>query len=146
MTATAIAAPRPKGPQSPEAKARVRQNALKHGLRAETLISEEDREAIARKIETWTAELAPVGDVERTLVQRAAAAAVRLDRCQRAEHASLEESAARSARAWEYRVRARVRKLGGRLQEDPAAVLEELESSAFGIDWLIGRWGELLGA
>src|SRR5690606_24506251 len=76
MTAATAAttAPRRKGPQTPEAKERVRQNALKHGLRAEVLVAEEDREAISRKIETWTEELAPVGDVERTLVQRAAAA------------------------------------------------------------------------
>jgi hypothetical protein len=62
---------------SPEAKERVRQNAIKHGLRAETLLSIEEQQAAEEKVALWTELLGPVDDIEKTFVERAALAAVR---------------------------------------------------------------------
>jgi hypothetical protein len=82
-----------KGPVTPEGKAKVRLNALKHGMTAETLVilPGEDAEALKARVEAWKADLQPQSDLEDYLVERAAHAAWHLDRCDRAIAARLNE-------------------------------------------------------
>ena len=74
------------GPKTPEGKAAVRLNALKHGLLSrETLLPGEDEEALRELDEYLRAELQPVGELENLLVDRVVAAYWRLRRLGRVE-------------------------------------------------------------
>ncbi len=59
------------GPSTPEGKAAVRHNAVKHGLPSrDVLLSEEDEAALKELGEDLRDELQPVGELERLLVDR----------------------------------------------------------------------------
>jgi hypothetical protein len=74
------------GPRTPEGKAVVRLNALRHGLRSEEiLLPGEDGEALRELGESLRAELQPVGALENLLVDRIIAAHWRLWRAGRVE-------------------------------------------------------------
>jgi hypothetical protein len=78
------------GPKSPEGKARSRFNALKHGLKAKTLVLPgEDAEEYRGRLEAWMADFQPQNDVEQTLLERAVTLTWQLDRAARAEAARL---------------------------------------------------------
>jgi hypothetical protein len=89
------------GPKTPEGKASVRHNALKHGLLAqEVLLQEEDEEALRELDERLRSELRPEGEIEDLLVEQIVAAQWRLRRMRRVEAGVFDwesSSAARSA-------------------------------------------------
>ncbi len=92
------------GPKTPEGKAAVRLNAVRHGLLSkEVLLPGEDGEALGELGERLGAELQPVGELENLLVDRIVAAVWRLRRLGRVEAGifaweSLEEQAERAER------------------------------------------------
>ena len=74
------------GPKTPEGKAAVRMNALRHGLRSEEiLLPGEDEQALRELDEYLRAELQPVGELENLLIDRIVAAYWRLRRLGRVE-------------------------------------------------------------
>jgi hypothetical protein len=74
------------GPRTPEGKAAVRLNALKHGLLSqEILLPGEDGEALRELGERLRAELQPVGELESLLVDRITSLLWRLRRLGRVE-------------------------------------------------------------
>src|SRR5215213_9264355 len=74
------------GPKTPEGKAAVRLNALKHGLLSrETLLPGEDEEALRELGERLRDELQPTGELENLLVDRIISAYWRLRRLGRVE-------------------------------------------------------------
>ncbi len=74
------------GPRTPEGKAAVRLNALRHGLLSEeVLLPGEDGEALGELGEHVRAELRPVGALENLLVDRVVASVWRLRRLGRVE-------------------------------------------------------------
>ncbi len=74
------------GPNTPEGKAAVRLNALKHGLLSrQTLLPDEDGAALAELAESLRAALRPVGALEDLLVDSITARAWRLRRLGRVE-------------------------------------------------------------
>jgi hypothetical protein len=74
------------GPKTPEGKAAVRLNALRHGLRSEEiLLPGEDEQALRELDEYLRAELQPVGELENLLIDRVVAAYWRLRRLGRVE-------------------------------------------------------------
>src|SRR5215216_6959061 len=74
------------GPKTPEGKAAVRLNALKHGLLSqEILLPGEDEEALRELGQSLRAELRPVGELESLLVDRIIASYWRLRRLGRVE-------------------------------------------------------------
>jgi hypothetical protein len=74
------------GPKTPEGKAAVRLNAVRHGLLSEeVLLPGEDGEALGELGERLGAELQPVGALENLLVDRIVAAVWRLRRLGRVE-------------------------------------------------------------
>src|SRR5215207_1145886 len=74
------------GPRTPDGKAAVRLNALKHGLLSrETLLPGEDEEALTELGERLRGELQPVGELENLLVDRIVSAYWRLSRLGRVE-------------------------------------------------------------
>ena len=73
-------------PRTPEGKAAVRLNALRHGLRSEEiLLPGEDEEALRELDAYLRAELQPVGELENLLIDRVVAAYWRLRRVGRVE-------------------------------------------------------------
>ena len=98
------------GPKTPEGKAAVRLNALKHGLLSrETLLPGEDEEALRELGERLRDELQPLGELENLLVDRIIASYWRLRRLGRVEagifawelYGELAERARQEARAHE---------------------------------------------
>jgi hypothetical protein len=74
------------GPKTPEGKAAVQHNALKHGLLSkEVLLPGEDEQALRELGENLRAELQPVGELENLLVDRIVASHWRLRRLGRVE-------------------------------------------------------------
>ncbi len=74
------------GPQTPEGKAAVRLNALKHGLTADNaVIDGEDEEAFDELLNTFLDDLQPAGPLETALVHQVVMAQWRLARCRAIE-------------------------------------------------------------
>jgi hypothetical protein len=140
IEANRLNALRSTGPRTAEGKAISRRNGMIHGLAAEVLVSDDDRIAYDMAMARWEREAGPDNVVETHLIRRAAAGSVRADRIERAREATRRQSARDAVDLWERRRQARARKKGQLLPLDPANVLPELESSAFGCDWLIRRW------
>jgi hypothetical protein len=98
------------GPKTPEGKAAVRLNALKHGLLSEEiLLPGEDEEALRELTESLRTELQPVGELEDLLVDRITSLLWRLRRLGQVEagifawerSGALAEQAERVARTYE---------------------------------------------
>ena len=69
------------GPITPEGRAAVRHNALKHGLTSEVLIpQDEDRPEFDRLCDAFGTEYQPVGPTEESLLENLVAAKWRLGR------------------------------------------------------------------
>jgi len=84
------------GPRTPEGKARVRFNALKHGMLAKSIIlpgkeNFESREEFDFLLQSLFDDLQPVGMIEQTLVEKVAVAYWRLQRALRAEAATIHD-------------------------------------------------------
>src|SRR5262245_3880694 len=91
-------AARSTGPKSIYCKMCARMNAVKHGMRARTLVLPgEDADAFRARLEAWTASLGPRDDVERFLVQRAVQLSWQLERADRAMANGLAEARAGEA-------------------------------------------------
>ena len=148
------------GPRTPAGKGRSRFNAVKHGMRAQSLVLPgEDPDALKARQDAWVADLRPTGEVEHFLVSRAVQLSWQLQRGDRAMAARLADLRAGRAEERADEVVA----LGRRLladpldpdgpaprpttafddPDDPARLVEELEASAMGVAWLLDRWGEL---
>ena len=80
------------GPKTQEGKDKVKFNALRHGLYAETIVlPHEDADAYQNRLETWTADLSPRTDMEAYLVKRMVKISWQLDRADAHECAILTE-------------------------------------------------------
>ena len=81
------------GPRTEIGKQRSKFNALKHGMRAETMVlPEEDPQAFDARRASWTARLAPGDDVEQRAVDEAVAYTWMQDRARRAHLARIKAS------------------------------------------------------
>src|ERR1700681_944221 len=73
-------------PTTPEGRAAVRHNALKHGLTSEVLIpTDEDQPEFGRLCDAFETEFQPVGPTEESLLENLVAAKWRLSRARKAE-------------------------------------------------------------
>src|SRR3954471_13124321 len=105
------------GPMTEAGKKKVSLNAVKHGLTATTVVvlPHEDAEAYRKRVDAWTVELNPQGDLGRYLAERAAKVSWQLDRADSYEQACLAR---------------RVRRAGGEIDAgggaEAAAILQKL--------------------
>ena len=93
-------AKRSTGPRTEAGKKKVSLNAVKHGLTATTVVvlPHEDAEAYRKRVDAWTVELNPQGDLGRYLAERAAKVSWQLDRADSYEQACLARRVRRAER------------------------------------------------
>ena len=159
------------GPKSPEGRAKSRMNALKHGMRAATpVLPGEDQAAFDERLQKWTKDLAPRDEVEQFLVKRAVEFSWQLERADRALALSrkpaedkitavMDEVLALGRRLfWDpfgptslypQKVESdgmiRRRSWSSQIDDpdDPARLVNRLESTAAGCAWMLDQWAEL---
>ena len=157
------------GPRTDEGKARSAQNAVTHGLAAQSPALPGERPAAYDAVlAAWTADLQPADAVETALVEQAALASVRLKRCARAENARYAYNGRHAVLDFEREQQIRAHLLGTKLLFDPLnrctlpktdpeslrklnewravepfVVVKELESFLAGANWMLARWAEL---
>ena len=91
VLANRLNAQRSTGPRTPEGKAVVSQNAVKHGLLArEAIIKGEDLGEFEFYRDQMLGELAPVGSVESMLAERVVSLSWRLQRAERLQGAAFD--------------------------------------------------------
>ena len=159
-------AKRSTGPKSAKGKCRARENALKHGLRALTLIpglTHEDPQQLRAKTLQLIDELQPGNQAELDQVCQAARLTLAIERADRFEMAHMNQRIrdAEHERAQEVnpRLLEEIQELGRRLlyisaaeevkfprqplwADDPRLLVAKLEASAEGCRWLLARWAE----
>ena len=147
------------GPKTEAGKAKASLNSLKHGERAKVVVPvlpQEDPRELDAKIRRWVEDLQPGDDPERDLVARAAKLSWLLDRAERCETAGLAvrvrqaqlpsnvetvEKVCDLGRKLLYNAGPRILPVSGPPWDDnPAAFLCGLESTAEGCRWLLERW------
>ena len=142
-----------------------------HGLTAQDLVlPTEDAAAFETRRADWHVAYSPVDPAQLLLVDRAVHASWRLDRCAKAEAASLRGRVLHAAANLEQAARDHADKLGARLlfepfdrgseyniecdvrnerierrdRDEPAIFARALAATAEGADWLIARWDGLV--
>jgi hypothetical protein len=147
------------GPKTEAGMARAKLNALKNGSHAKTVrrvLPQERAVEFEQRINKWINELNPRNDAERELVVEAAELAWTIHRTKRSETARLAERVHQAqlkaeeqrhkevgelGRSLLYNTEAKPLPTAGRRWEDnPAAFLKGLESSAEGCRWLLDYW------
>ena len=79
------------GPRTPEGRAAVRSNALRHGLTAKTaVLDNENPEDFQEMLDAFEAEYQPAGPTEELLVQQIVMSAWRLQRLRAVETATID--------------------------------------------------------
>ena len=133
------------GPRTAEGKAKVRMNALVHGLRAETIVlPTENQDEFEAMRAGWIEDWKPETETRLALVERAVAGAWRLRRCIKVEHDRLAEQMEQAVAAYDGRVMARVNDGLRLLSLNPPRGLAELRQEHAGVSALIRQW-EALG-
>src|SRR5208337_1975394 len=159
-------AQRSTGPKTDEGKARVRRNALKHGMAALTImpvLPQEDPKELEDKTQQAITAMKPRNPLEHDLLCRAVRLSWELDRAERVATAHLGHRVRMAARLGPETVSARelkkVHELGSKLffkagigpgyssataDDYPAVIVRRPEESAEGCRWMLARWAELL--
>ena len=132
------------GPKTPEGKDQSRRNALKHGLSGEgVVVSDEDREEIARRARALTSELGAKSSTGTIMVLKMATLSVRSERAAGREAAAV---ATQVRGAVDRHDEARVDQaaaLFATLADDPRTNLRRLKKRPEGVDRLIDAWYDL---
>ncbi len=154
------------GPKTEKGKARVRCNALKHGMTAVTTmpgLTHEDPDQLREKTLRLIDDLQPSNEAELDQVCQAARLTLAIERADRFEMAHMNQRIREAARERVQEVNPRpleeIQELGRRLlhisaaeevkfprqllwSDDPRLLVAKLEASAEGCRWLLARWAE----
>ncbi len=135
------------GPKSELGKARSRVNATKHGMAGELPgveagFSAEFEERRAK----WSAEFAPVGEAGQWALDRAVAASLRIERCERAFDGLVESGRDRARLAWDQDRAVEAATIAARLARDPVLASRQLETTRAGVTLLFEMWLQLVEA
>jgi hypothetical protein len=129
------------GPKTPEGKARSRQNALKHGLTGDgTVLPPDEVELYHERIDGWTFQEKPKGELDQYLLGCAVLASIRVDRAARLDLAAVAERREQTVHEWACRQKRRIKRAVKLLDEDPARAVERLSRMRGGCSWLLERW------
>jgi hypothetical protein len=133
-----------KGPKTDAGKKRASMNSFKHGMRSlSAALPNEDPEAVKARNDAWNDYYRPGSPAAQHLVNLCVAATLLSDRCQRSLDAAVADHVDADDDAWEKPRLDRINELWDPVEDDPAAVVAELEGFAHGCRWLILRWSEL---
>src|SRR5258707_6544233 len=135
-------AARSTGPKTEEGKQRSRANALKHGLCASVVVSE-DAKLVQQRASDWFDALKPQCEFHSWLVDEVAILSIRIDRCERMERRARDVKAMKAELCWEDDRRLDAVRLGGLLPKRPREGVEELRRTPPGCEWLVAPWGML---
>ena len=135
------------GPKTDEGKAASRQNATKHGLRAEVVaLPNEDPDVVAARSEAWNDYYRPRSPGAQHLVNECVAATLLSDRCHKYHNAALSEQVRNAERNWDNQRADAVQALSVLLKTDPALAVHRLKQTAHGLRWMVAEWSRLLAA
>ncbi len=133
-----------RGPKTPEGKAITRFNGLTHTLCAsQAVLPGEDPAQFQAHRDALFDDWQPMSYTRAMLVERLAIASWRLRRAVTSESALRARAADDAVRAFDGERQEAVERAVDRFEDDPRAALTLLQSSALGIDRLLGAWGEL---
>jgi hypothetical protein len=134
------------GPKTDEGKRRARANALKHGLRAESIgLPNEDPAEVAARIHDWQNYYQPASPAAVYLLNQCVKATFLSDRCQRYHTAALSEQVRKADENWKHEQDDELERLKALLTDDPYNAVRFMKRTATGCQWLADRW-ERLGA
>jgi hypothetical protein len=128
------------GPRTIEGRFNSSKNAIKDSLRSKVHLPDEEKEAIARHLETMTARYAPADDQERWWVGKMSVAAARVDRCQALMPADLGRIRLCAAQTWDLDRQTYVEQLAARLPREPRRVIRALLGSYQGVRYVRDHW------
>ena len=129
------------GPKTDEGKARSRQNAKTHGMRAEVLaMINEDPAAVAARTETWNTYYQPESPGAQHLVDACVRATFLSDRVARSYDAVIDSQVRKAENLWSYQKLDELAELRVIMIDDPALGLSLLRREAIGCDHLAERW------
>ncbi len=129
------------GPRTDEGKAVARRNALKHGLTALVVATDDDE--LQERTDEFLLGLQPQTEWQAWLSDRIALVSIQLDRVGRIERQVRDGASWRALSFWDEDQRLEVEQVATRLGRQPARVVAELRRSPQGCDWLIDRWAML---
>ena len=132
---------RSSGPTSEAGKARSRANSTKHGMAGESAVVEAGLSAeFAGRRARWAAEHQPVGEAGGWALDRAVAASLRIERCERALEELTGAGRERARLAWDQDRAIEAATIFGRLARDPVLASRQLEASLAGVELLVEAW------
>ena len=134
-------ASRSSGPRSDLGKSRSRLNAVKHGMAGESAEVEAmaSTEFLERR-EKWAEEFAPVGEGGEWALDRAVAASLRIERCERAIDEIQVAGSERARLAWDQDRAVEAAIVFNRLGRDPVLASRQLQTTFAGVVLLIEAW------
>ena len=128
-------------PRTAEGQSRSRLNAVRHGMAGEST----EFEAMAsseflKRHDKWAEEFAPVGEGAEWALDRAVAASLRIERCERAVEDIQVGSSERAKLAWDQDRAVEAAKVFNQLERDPVLASRQLQTSYAGVVLLIEAW------
>ena len=129
------------GPTSEAGKARSRANATKHGMAGASAVVEAGLSAAfeARR-EKWAADHKPVGEAGEWALDRAVAASLRIEACERSMEELTAASRERARLAWDQDRAVEAATTFGRLAKDPVLASRQLQATLAGVERLVEAW------
>ena len=147
IQANRLNASRSKGPVSERGKSQSRLNALKHGMAAELPELEvgHSPEFLDRRAR-WSAQFQPVDEEAQWALDRAVAASLRIERCERTFDGIIEAARDRATLAWDQDQAVEAAAIAARLAKDPVLASRQLETTRAGVVLLMELWLRLVEA
>ena len=132
------------GPITDDGRAKSRQNALKHGLRAEVIpLPHEDPEAIRIRARLWNDHYLPKSPAAQHLVNDCVQATLLSDRIHKYHAAALSEQINYALTAWEKSREETLEYFIELLPQNPQSACLGLHASSLGCRWVIAQWERL---
>jgi hypothetical protein len=132
------------GPVTDDGRAKSRQNALKHGLRAEVVpLPHEDPETVRIRTRLWNDHYLPKSPAAQHLLNECVQATLLADRVHKYHAAALSEQVNNALTDWEKNREETLEYFLGRLPQDPQNACLGLLASSLGCRWVIAQWERL---
>ncbi len=135
------------GPTSALGKSLSRANSTKHGMAAELpeLEAGYSPEFLDRRAR-WSAEFQPVDEAAQWALDRAVAASLRIERCERTFDGIVDAARDRARLAWDQDQAVEAAAIAARLARDPVLASRQLETTGAGVALLLEFWPRLVEA